>query len=252
MALSRLSSVGRPANPPAPLRKIAIEEHFIDPALANPNYGDSFSGEFRQQESSYADSNPHADAVSARLRDLCDGRIEENDAAGIDVAVLFHTIGGVEGTSNPAVAVSTARKISDFLAAKVVGAVPRRGPVRAALDGAGRAAGAALPAPSAARASRAGSDLPRAPGTGRRGVGFRARDGNPRARPGARRGVRPASRGEPDPGPSTSTTSTPPWSSWIPISLRPASGEAPADKSCRCSCVTGTTPFSLPRPHRLC
>jgi hypothetical protein len=40
------------------------------------------------------------------------------DAAGIDVAVLFHTIGGVEGIPDQAVAVSTARRVNDFLAAE--------------------------------------------------------------------------------------------------------------------------------------
>jgi predicted TIM-barrel fold metal-dependent hydrolase len=57
--------------------------------------------------------------VSARLRDLRGGRIEEMDAAGIDVVVLSHTIGGVEGISDPAVAVITARKVNDFLTAEV-------------------------------------------------------------------------------------------------------------------------------------
>ena len=122
MAIRQLPVVGRPTNPPAPLRKIAIEEHFIDPAQVHPNYGDSFSGEFNQEGSSYAGFNPEfADVVSARLHDLRDGRIEEMDAAGIDVAVLSHTIGGVEGIPDPAVAVSTARRVNDFLAAEVAG-----------------------------------------------------------------------------------------------------------------------------------
>src|SRR5580698_6770148 len=97
MAIRHLPVVGRPTDPPAPPRQIAIEEHFI--ALAPPNYGDSFSAEFDQQGSSYAGFNPEfAEVVSARLNDLRDGRIEEMDAAGIDIAVLSHTIGefGVE------------------------------------------------------------------------------------------------------------------------------------------------------------
>ena len=120
MAIRQLPVVGRPTNPPAPLRKIAIEEHFIDPTQVHPNYGDSFSGEFDQEGSSYAGFNPEfADVVSARLHDLRDGRIEEMDAAGIDVAILSHTIGGVEGIPDPAVAVSTARRVNDFLAADI-------------------------------------------------------------------------------------------------------------------------------------
>jgi len=122
MAIRQLPVVGRPTNPPDPPRKIAIEEHFIDPALVHPNYGDSFSGEFDQEGSSYGGFNPEFGAVvSARLNDLRDGRIEEMDAAGIDISVLSHTIGGVEGIPDPAVAVSTARRVNDFLAAEVAG-----------------------------------------------------------------------------------------------------------------------------------
>ena len=116
MAIRQLPIVGRPTDAPAPLRKIAIEEHFIDPTLVQPNYGDSFSGEFDQQGSSYAGFNPEfAEVVNARLHDLRDGRIEEMDAAGIDVAILSHTIGGVEGISDPVLAVSTARRVNEFL-----------------------------------------------------------------------------------------------------------------------------------------
>ncbi|HUE60066.1 MAG TPA: amidohydrolase family protein [Acidimicrobiales bacterium] len=122
MTIRQLPVVGRPTDRPALLRKIALEEHFIDPALAQPNYGDSFSGEFDQEGSSYAGFNPEfADVVSARLRDLRDGRIEEMDAAGIDVAILSHTIGGVEGISDPVLAVSTATRVNEFLAAEVAG-----------------------------------------------------------------------------------------------------------------------------------
>jgi hypothetical protein len=52
MSIRQLPIVGGPTNPPAPLRKIALEEHVIDPAQVAPNYEDSFSGGFEQ--SSYA------------------------------------------------------------------------------------------------------------------------------------------------------------------------------------------------------
>ena len=120
MAIRHLPVVGGPTTAPTPLRKIAIEEHFVDPAQVHPHFGDSFSAEFDQPGSSYGGFNPEfAEVLTARMSDLRDGRIEEMDAAGIDVAILSHTIGGVEGISDPAEAVSTARRVNDFLAAEV-------------------------------------------------------------------------------------------------------------------------------------
>ena len=120
MAIRTLPVVGGPTDPPAPLRKIAIEEHFIDPALEQPHYGDSFSGEFAQDDSDYGGFNPEfAKTVEARLQDLHQGRIEEMDAAGIDLAVLSHTIGGVEGILDSPEAVRTATRVNDFLAAEI-------------------------------------------------------------------------------------------------------------------------------------
>jgi predicted TIM-barrel fold metal-dependent hydrolase len=120
--IRQLPIVGGPTDPPAPPHKIALEEHFIDPEQLHPNYGDSFTGEFDQQGSSYAGFNPEfADVVSQRLHDLREGRIDEMDAAGIDVAILSHTIGGVEGIPDADLAVSTARRVNDFLASEVAG-----------------------------------------------------------------------------------------------------------------------------------
>jgi len=58
MTIRHLPVVGCPINPPTPRRKIAIEEHFIDPTRVHPNYGDSFSGEDDQKGSRYAGFNP--------------------------------------------------------------------------------------------------------------------------------------------------------------------------------------------------
>jgi hypothetical protein len=41
MAIRHLPVVGRPTSAPAPLRKIAIEAHFVDPAQVHPNVGDT-------------------------------------------------------------------------------------------------------------------------------------------------------------------------------------------------------------------
>ena len=120
MAIRQLPVVGGPTEAPSRLRKIAIEEHFVDPAQVHPNFGDSFAGEFVQDGSTYGGFNPEfGETVEIRLRDLREGRIEEMDAAGIDVAILSHTIGGVEGIADPAEAVGTARRVNDFLAAEV-------------------------------------------------------------------------------------------------------------------------------------
>jgi predicted TIM-barrel fold metal-dependent hydrolase len=123
MAIRTLPVVGRPTDAPAPLRKIAIEEHFIDPALTDPYYGDSFSTEFAQDDSDYAGFNPEfAKTVEARLHDLHQARIEEMDAAGIELAILSHTIGGVEGIPDAAEAVRIATRVNDFLAGEIAAA----------------------------------------------------------------------------------------------------------------------------------
>jgi hypothetical protein len=40
MAIRQLPVVGRPTSAPTPQRKIAIEEHFVDPAQVHPNFED--------------------------------------------------------------------------------------------------------------------------------------------------------------------------------------------------------------------
>jgi predicted TIM-barrel fold metal-dependent hydrolase len=120
MDIRSLPIVGQPTTPPAPLRKIAVEEHYIDPSLTQPHYGNSFTGEMVQDGSDFGGFNPEfAKVVETRLHDLHQGRIAEMDAAGIDIAVLSHTIGGVEGVSDAANAVRIAASANDYLAAEI-------------------------------------------------------------------------------------------------------------------------------------
>src|ERR1700759_2031867 len=109
MAIRELPTIGLPTNPPGPLRKIALEEHFMSPALEHPYYGDSFGGEFSQNgRTGFVPE--YDEAVTARMDDLRDTRIDEMDAAGIEGSILSQTFGGVEGISDPALAVDAARE----------------------------------------------------------------------------------------------------------------------------------------------
>jgi len=89
MAIRTLPVVGRPTEPPAPLRKIAIEEHFIDPALERPHFGDSFSGELAQDGSGYGGFNREFSKSAAWIERA---PISENDRRKIcygNAAALF-------------------------------------------------------------------------------------------------------------------------------------------------------------------
>jgi hypothetical protein len=56
MAITHLPVVGCPMSAPTPLRKIAIEEHFVDPVQVHPNFWDTFSSEFVQVGWSYGNA----------------------------------------------------------------------------------------------------------------------------------------------------------------------------------------------------
>jgi predicted TIM-barrel fold metal-dependent hydrolase len=104
-----------PGTPPgsAPLRKIAIEEHFLDPA--KPVDGIDFAALSRL-------GGVNADFMEAaykRMSDFTSVRLEEMDASGIDVSVLSLTAAGIEGMRDRKAAIEGAQRVNDFLAEQV-------------------------------------------------------------------------------------------------------------------------------------
>jgi 2,3-dihydroxybenzoate decarboxylase len=91
------------------LRKIAIEEHILDPALSHTDYTrlatrDGMTPEFRE-------------VASKRISDES-ARLEEMDASGIEVQVVSPSVPGIESVHVREAAVADARRINDFLADK--------------------------------------------------------------------------------------------------------------------------------------
>jgi 2,3-dihydroxybenzoate decarboxylase len=92
----------------APVRKIALEEHFSMPDLekrglvARPTRSDAI----------FAD-------IERRLNDFGDLRLAAMDSAGIDLSVLSATTPGIQGEKDAAMAVRLARQANDLLAREV-------------------------------------------------------------------------------------------------------------------------------------
>jgi predicted TIM-barrel fold metal-dependent hydrolase len=103
-------SIPRPGAPPAPgpLRKIAIEEHVLDPRPSHADYTDLAARSGRTPEL--------WDVVFKRLRDDS-ARLEEMDASGIEVQVLSPSAPGIESVGGRT-ARAYARRVNDFLADK--------------------------------------------------------------------------------------------------------------------------------------
>ena len=103
-----LPTPGTPPTPP-PLRKIAIEEHFADPHNLPTNVDPDFAAKGGLEMG-------FVEQVIKRMFDISTVRIEEMDAADIDVSVLSLTTPGVEGIRDRQTAVDFARKTNDHLA----------------------------------------------------------------------------------------------------------------------------------------
>jgi 2,3-dihydroxybenzoate decarboxylase len=91
------------------LRKIAIEEHVLDPQLSHTHYTELTAGGGMTPE--------FWEVAFKRLRDDS-ARLQEMDASGIEVQVLSLNVPGIESVGGRETALAYARRVNDFLADK--------------------------------------------------------------------------------------------------------------------------------------
>ncbi len=91
------------------MRTIGLEEHFVPPELAAYGTGTA----------SIAQPRVWAEA-SRRLLDLTGERLQQMDAAGLDVQVLSLNSPGIQAETDAAVAVARAAAVNDLLAGRLL------------------------------------------------------------------------------------------------------------------------------------
>jgi predicted TIM-barrel fold metal-dependent hydrolase len=109
-----LPAIGKPPEPPM-LRKIALEEHFNVVSAQKDAAGVDLEAIVRTMDY----NRTWLDIVGRRLVEFDEKRLAGMDASGIDIAILSMTVPGVQGILDRGEAVSRAREINDFLAARV-------------------------------------------------------------------------------------------------------------------------------------
>src|SRR5262245_49815045 len=98
-----------PAGPP--LEKIAVEEHFnLLPAGVSAG-----SADLQSLVKSMDYNAGWSGIVGERLTEFDERRIGDMDACGIRMAILSHTVPGVQGIVDAGAASAAAREINDFL-----------------------------------------------------------------------------------------------------------------------------------------
>jgi 2,3-dihydroxybenzoate decarboxylase len=110
----QLPAIGKPPERP-PLEKIAVEEHFDVLAAAASGADQDLGSLVKAMDYNVG----WMGAVGSRLTDYGADRLAGMDESGISLAILSHTVPGVQGIVDPATAVSAAREINDRLAAEI-------------------------------------------------------------------------------------------------------------------------------------
>ena len=120
MPVANLPRIGAPPAS-APLRKIALEEHFGHPIV----FMRDSEGRFEtRKEANVGHLGPeYFEVVQERLLDFDTTRLQAMDEAGVDKVLLSFGAGfrtfGVQGILDPVEAQNTARTVNDFLAERV-------------------------------------------------------------------------------------------------------------------------------------
>lgn len=106
-----LPAIGAPPSRPL-LPKVAVEEHF-NVLAAGPAGAQQI--DLSKLVATMGYDRTWMSLVDARLVEF-DERVTAMDAAGVDVAVLSHTVPGAQGITDATLAAAAARDINDFLA----------------------------------------------------------------------------------------------------------------------------------------
>ena len=116
MTVPSLPKVGTPP-PPAPLRKIALEEHFGHPSLFMRDNDGRFE---TREEALIGHLGPeYFEMVQRRLLDFDDTRLKAMDESGVEKVLLSLTTFGIQAIADRSQAQSAAHTVNDYLAEHV-------------------------------------------------------------------------------------------------------------------------------------
>ena len=116
MTVSSLPKLGTPPAP-APLRKIALEEHFGHPDL----FMRDSEGRFETRKEAIIGhlGSEYFEVVQSRLLEFDTTRLQAMDEAGVEKVLLSLTTFGIQAILDRAEAQSAARTVNDYLAERV-------------------------------------------------------------------------------------------------------------------------------------